>query len=410
MLYDKLMPIVFFIFIALSLIAQSVAEELKMVKVEKKNALPMLQQRPNYKLAVPVPKLPFQPKIYPCFQTKQAVKIDGVLDDAAWQAAPWSDFYVDIEGSLKPAPSQQTRSKMCWDRQYLYIAAELKETDLWATLTKRDSIIFYDNDFEVFLDPDGDNHHYYELEINALNTVWDLLLLKPYRDGGPALHDWDIKGLKTAVTLQGTLNDSSDVDLGWRVEIAIPFAALRSTKKINSSPKIGDRWKVNFSRVQWELDKKPDHKHSYTKRLNPATGKSLPEKNWVWSPQGLVNMHYPERWGLVEFLDERQRVTPQKLAAVSLIKEDERVAEALMQAFYHLRNAQEQLQKKEKTAIANDSLIFPRLTLPKIKLPAGWSALTLQQNGFAFFIESAKGKTRLSVDHEGRLKRINIDQ
>ena len=51
------------------------------------------------------------------------------------------------------------------------------------TLTEHDSVIFQDNDFEVFIDPDGDNHNYYEIEINALNTEWDLRLPKPYRDG-----------------------------------------------------------------------------------------------------------------------------------------------------------------------------------------------------------------------------------
>jgi len=34
---------------------------------------------------------------------------------------------------------------------------------------------------QIFLDPDGDNHLYYEIEINALGTVWDLLMAKPYR-------------------------------------------------------------------------------------------------------------------------------------------------------------------------------------------------------------------------------------
>ena len=63
----------------------------------------------------------------------------------------------------------------------------------------RDAVIYHDNDFEVFIDPDGDNHLYYELEINALGTEWDLLLVKPYRDGGPAVNAWDIQGLRTAV-------------------------------------------------------------------------------------------------------------------------------------------------------------------------------------------------------------------
>ena len=86
---------------------------------------------------------------------------------------------------------------MLWDDAYFYIGAELEEPHVWATLTEHDSVIFHDNDFEVFIDPDGDNHEYYEFEINALGTYWDLLLPKPYRDGGKADNSWEIPGLKT---------------------------------------------------------------------------------------------------------------------------------------------------------------------------------------------------------------------
>ena len=134
---------------------------------------------------------------------------------------------MDIEGDAKPKPRCATRMKMLWDDQYLYIAAELEEPHLWATLTEHDSVIFQDNDFEVFLDPDGDNQNYCELELNALNTTWDLLLTKPYRDGGRAINAWEILGLKTAVHLDGTLNDPRDKDRGWTVEIAWPWKGLK---------------------------------------------------------------------------------------------------------------------------------------------------------------------------------------
>ena len=93
--------------------------------------------------------------------------IDGDLKDAAWDAAPWTDAFVDIEGDKHPKPRFRTRMKMLWDDEALYIAAELEEPHIWATLKEHDSVIFHDNDFEVFLDPDGDNHLYGELELNA---------------------------------------------------------------------------------------------------------------------------------------------------------------------------------------------------------------------------------------------------
>src|SRR4051812_47184061 len=95
------------------------------------------------------------PRGYVCYRATSPIKIDGKLDDAAWQAAPWTDDFVDIEGDKKPKPRFRTRVKMLWDNQYFYIAAELEEPHVWGTLTKHDSVIFQDNDFEFFVDPNG---------------------------------------------------------------------------------------------------------------------------------------------------------------------------------------------------------------------------------------------------------------
>jgi hypothetical protein len=159
-------------------------------------------------------------------------------------------------------------------------------------LTKHDSVIFADNDFEIFIDPDADNQEYYELEINALNTEWDLFLKKAYRDGGPAITTWEVPGLKTAVHVNGTLNQPDDKDGSWTVEFAIPWSVLAKYAHRPTPPRDGDRWRVNFSRVEWDVTN--DGK-SYKKVPNKA------EHNWVWSPQGAIDMHRPERWGEVLF-------------------------------------------------------------------------------------------------------------
>ncbi len=232
------------------------------------------------------------PRGYVCFRAPHALTLNGKLDDPAWAHAPWSQDFDDIEGDLKPHPQHRTRMKMMWDDNYFYIGAELIEPHVWGTLTRHDSVIFQDNDFEVFLDPDGDNHNYYELEINALNTTWDLRLPKAYRDGGPALNEWEIPGMKTAVSVQGTLNDSSDLDHSWTVEIALPWKPLGEYATCASPPHPGDAWRINFSRVEWDTDI-IDGK--YVKVPN------RPEHNWVWAPQGIVDMHQPETWGYVQF-------------------------------------------------------------------------------------------------------------
>lgn len=222
-----------------------------------------------------------QPLTYTCQHTSTPPKIDGRLDDPAWQAAPWTTDFVDIEGARKPAPRFRTRVKMLWDDHYLYIAAELEEPDVKATLTKHDSVIFRDNDFEVFVKPLPLTPSYYEFEMNALNTGWDLFLSKPYLDGGKADDSWDIQNLRTAVSVQGTLNHSTDKDKGWTLEIAYPLTAFQSRQGV-PRPQPGTVWRINFSRVEWRAGQPK-------------------EDNWVWSPQYVVNMHVPDSWGYLRF-------------------------------------------------------------------------------------------------------------
>lgn len=232
------------------------------------------------------------PKSYVCYRATGKIVVDGKLNEAAWRKAPATDAFVDIEGDAKPRPRFLTQAKMLWDDQYFYISAELVEPHVWGTLTKRDSVIFHDNDFEVFIDPNGDRDEYYELEINALNTVWDLFLPKPYRDGGKAQDSWDIVGLKTAVQIRGSLNRSNDQDQGWTVEMALPWKALGEFAHQATPPADGDQWRVNFSRVEWQHELVAGQ---YRKIANTK------EDNWVWSPQGVVDMHRPEMWGIVRF-------------------------------------------------------------------------------------------------------------
>ncbi len=225
------------------------------------------------------------PKSYDCFHNATPIKIDGKLDDPAWNKADWTTDFVDIEGAAKPQPRFRTRVKMLWDDQYLYIAAELQEPDVKATLTQHDSVIFHDNDFEVFIKPLPDTESYYEFEMNALNTGWDLYLDKPYKKHGKADNSWDIPGLKTAVAIQGTLNNSRDKDHGWTLEIAYPWQAFQSRQQV-PPPQAGTEWRINFSRVEWKAGQ-------------PR------EDNWVWSPQGVINMHVPEQWGYLHFRDAK---------------------------------------------------------------------------------------------------------
>jgi hypothetical protein len=235
---------------------------------------------------------PIAPRGYLCRHTATPIAVDGKLDAAAWAAAPWTADFVDIQGESKPRPRFRTRAKLLWDDDYLYIAAELEEPHVWATLTQHDSVIFQDPDFEVFINPAGDTHNYYEFEINALNTSWDLMLDKPYQDHGWANNAWDIPGLKSAVHVNGTLNNPADTDRGWTVEIAFPWKVLAEHARHPGPPVEGEQWRLDFSRVEWQITT-----NGGVYKKVPAT----PEDNWIWSPPGVVDMHRPEMWGLLQF-------------------------------------------------------------------------------------------------------------
>src|SRR5664279_971806 len=138
------------------------------------------------------------PAHYVCYKISDDIVIDGKLNERSWKLAQWSDPFQDIEGSAKQKPTEQTHVKMLWDDSSLYIGAHIETKNIWATLTQHDGIVFHDNDFEIFINPDGNNHNYGEMEFNALGTLMDIFLEKPYLDGGFPIFGWECKGIHYA--------------------------------------------------------------------------------------------------------------------------------------------------------------------------------------------------------------------
>ena len=298
------------------------------------------------------------PQHYLCRYTATPLQIDGQLDEKAWRGARWTKTFRDIEGDKKAKPRFRTRAKMLWDSEYFYIGAQLEEPHVWGTLTNHDAVIFQDNDFEVFIDPNGDNHEYYEFEMNALNTGWDLFLGKPYKDGGPALNEWEIPGLKTGVKIRGTLNKAKDRDREWSLEIALPWKALAKYAHRPAPPQDGDQWRVNFSRVEWQIETRGG---VYRKVPNTK------EDNWVWSPQGIIDMHRPEKWGYVQFSRAKN--------ARWIEHRDEDRARDLLHEVYYRQRAYHQANSRwadTTTALGWDSAETGKIEMRRV--PEGFEA------------------------------------
>ena len=243
----------------------------------------------------------FTPRSYVAYKVSEPIEIDGDIYKDVWQKAPWTEDFADIRGvEFDPQPQYRTRAKMLWDDDYLYIAAELEEPDIWANITDRDATMYWDNDFEVFIDPDNDTHNYVEFEMNAFNTVWDLFFFKPYYRWGPYRVEWNMDKLKTAVKIYGTINDPSDKDDKWTVELAFPIKEISDTTIFEDRVLASaEHWRINFSRVNWLSVEAVDGKYVKTKGKEGFGS----EENWVWNPTGRVDMHRPERWGYLQFSD-----------------------------------------------------------------------------------------------------------
>jgi hypothetical protein len=192
--------------------------------------------------------------VYACYNAGQEIVVDGKIDESAWQKAPEA-FFVTMEGA---EPRLMTRFRWLWDEEYLYGAFEVEDDHLWASMKERDAYLWTENVVEFFINADGSSKSYIEIEINPLNTILDLFVLNKYnaRRDIKQLWDWDCDGLKSAVQLNGTLNDSSDQDEGWTFEIAIPFAQVYTAP--NHPPKPGDQWFVDFCRGEGDED--PDRR------------------------------------------------------------------------------------------------------------------------------------------------------
>ena len=147
--------------------------------------------------------------------------------------------------------------------------------------------------------------------MNALNTIWELNLPVSYKDNGTPINPYNLTGLHSAVNIQGRINDPQTVDQSWSVEVAIPWNGLKSFhQKELSRPCFGDYWRVNFSRVEWDVESRDGEIHKVPNRA---------EHNWVWSPQGVIDMHRPEKWGFAYFV-EPGTTAPEKYPDIEILK------------------------------------------------------------------------------------------
>jgi hypothetical protein len=252
---------------------------------------------------------------YTAYRALGPISVDGNLEEPSWLEAPRSPRFSDL---IEGAPGvHDTRTAVLWDDDYLYVGYWIEEPLLEATLTERDALIYTNNDVELFI---GGQDAYYEFEINSFGTIYEVFFIweSEFEDAGyselpqfrrdakgvrnfPGVGfqphprgnrigywNWDFAGLQSAVQVDGTINDNSDRDRGWRVELALPWTGMTSLAMPNGRalpPQDGDIWRMDFSRF-----------NTY-KEAPPADDPG----GWAWSPHGVWDSHIPEVWPHITF-------------------------------------------------------------------------------------------------------------
>jgi len=325
------------------------------------------------------------PRGYVAYKVEKPLIIDG-KPEMAWDRAPWSEPFNDIEGIGKPKPRFQTRMKMLWDDKYLYVYAELEEPHVWAYEKRRDATIYLENDFEMFIKPSALNPQYAEYEMNALGTVWDLFFMRPYRSGANYMVSWDMREMLVGVHVNGTINNPSDTDKGWNVELAFPWNALKDLGR-KSPVRAGDLWRLNFSRVEWHQTITPDGKYV---RKAGSKGETLKEDNWTWTPQRVIQLHEPECWGYLQLSDKTNGGSAFQRPA------EEPVLQAL---FYLFRAKKEHMEVKSiKELIGDDTIVVKGIAMKAEMQPSLFGfyiLITNTSNGLKYAIDDKEVVTKI---------------
>ncbi len=182
----------------------------------------------------------------PEYRTPRAAKpptIDGKLDDAAWKAAP----AVTLTSSMDGSPvSKKTTARILYDDKFLYVAFDSEDADVWGSLRKKDDPIYTEDAVEIFIDANGDGKTYNELQVSPHNVNFDAAFVARRSDLAEAMK-WE-SGMKSAVSIRGTLDDDSDKDEGWSAEMQIPLDQLMEVPRL--PPAKGDIWRFNLYRLE----------------------------------------------------------------------------------------------------------------------------------------------------------------
>ena len=255
-----------------------------------------------------------------CNKIDEIISVNGDLSKPVWTKAEKSHRFVDMVNGEQAFLNTQAAS--LWNEKALYIGFWIEEPAIRASFTERDSLIWFDNDVEIFFDGED---CYYEFEINAFGTIYEVFFIyqdalksdsrfdipqfdlkthdvdvlcgfqdaarfrKHKRGKRWAFMDWDFPGIESAVKVEGKINDLSTVDKGWTVELSFPWEGFRTLSPGKTwPPRAGDSLRCQFFRFE--------ALRYHGKTVSESVG-------WALNKHGVYDSHIPENFAYLHFTE-----------------------------------------------------------------------------------------------------------
>jgi Carbohydrate family 9 binding domain-like len=216
-------------------------------------------------LPVDVSRAPPPPGTVRVVRASSPITVDGLGEEAAWAAVPWSANFATAEGSRDPVGS--AAAKLTWDAEHLYALIHVEDSDVASPYKQADDPLWKADCVELFIDADSNRRQYVELQVNPHNAQFDSYFATTRAQPGDTTF---AAGMKSAVVVRGTAAEAGDLDGGWDVELAIPWAALRGkdpAMAVRLPPEPGDQMRLNVVRV----DKRAEDKYPTASAWNRIT-------------------------------------------------------------------------------------------------------------------------------------------
>jgi hypothetical protein len=204
--------------------------------------------------------------------------VDGKLDEPFWSKAAWTPAFTAPNGTGQAVPP--VKAAFFWTPTMLYVGVQAEDNDVWSDFTDRDANTWEQEVIELFVDADGDQKDYLELQVTPANVIFDARFEARRSDLAKA-RAWNMTGFLTGAAVDGTLNNRDDQDKGFSVEMGIPVAEVPGAP--HAPAVAGDAWRVNLFR--WDF---------------PKGGKQIAS---AFSPPIVPDFHALDRFGRLEFVD-----------------------------------------------------------------------------------------------------------